>query len=309
MEILNTIIPIFAVIFVGWFAHKKQFMPQEFVAPANRIVFYFAIPAMIFKAISNASFSKNFDITVLGIAIVSLTLSYLLAFGIGKILKLKNGSLGSFIQSSSHANIGYIAFAVAYYYLGNDGLAAAGLFAGFIMIFQNLYSVVALSFWSDKNNPDKTIKSDIIAQVMLNPIIISAGLGIIFSMAEIHLPLFLSRSLDILGGMGLPTALLIIGASLSLGKNRAKLPVIMASSLIKLILLPSVAMGLFVLMGIPDIKRLPILIILGAPTATVTYVMAGEMGGDTELAAAAISICTILSLFSYLLWLHVAGIE
>ena len=306
MEILNTIVPIFTIIFLGWVAHKKRFMPEGFVGPANRIVFYFAIPAMIFKAISKASFSENFDITVLVIALTSLMLSYFLAFGIGRFLKLKNGSLGTFIQSSSHANIGYIAFAVAYYHLGDAGLATAGLFAGFIMIFQNLYSVISLSVCTDKTNPDRPIKTDIITQVMLNPIIISAGLGIIFSVAKITLPVVISRSLDILGGMGLPTALLIIGASLSLGPGRSAFSVITAASMIKLILLPAIALGLFILADVPDAKRLPILIILGAPTATVTYVMAGEMGGNTDLAAATISVCTILSLFTYLFWLHAA---
>ena len=306
MEILNTIIPIFAIIFIGWFAYQRNFIPQSFLDPANRLVFYFAIPAMIFKAISGVSFSHNFDLTVLAIAITALTTGYAMAFAIGKILKLRGDSLGSFIQCSSHCNIGYIAFAVAYYYLGNMGLAAAGLFAGFIMILQNLFSVIALTSLSGRKTSEKSIRANIVAQVMLNPIIISAGIGIVFSIAEIQLPLFISRSLDILGGMGLPTALLIIGASLSLGKVRTQLPVVMASSFCKLILMPAVAMGLCLLMDIPDALRLPILIILAAPTATVTYVMAGEMGGDTDLAAAAISLCTILSLFTYLFWLKVA---
>jgi predicted permease len=305
MEILNTIGPIFTIIFIGWFAHQKNFIPQTFLEPANRIVFYFAIPAMIFKAISGVSFSRKFDFTVLAVALISLTSGYILAYITGRILKLKNGRLGSFIQSSSHANIGYIGFAVAYYYLGNDGLATAGLFAGFIMILQNFYSVITLTSWSDRKTSEKTLKSNIMTQVMLNPIIISAACGIFFSVAEIPLPLFVSRSLDILGGMGLPTALFIIGASLSLDRIRIKFPVALASSLIKLILLPAIALGLFVLWDIPGSQRVPILIILASPTATVTYVMAGEMGGDKDLAAANISLCTILSLFTFLFWLHV----
>jgi malate permease and related proteins len=306
MEILNTIIPIFVIIFIGWFARYMHFIPQNFLAPANRIVFYLAIPAMIFKAVSGASFSHSFDFTVLAVAMLSATLGYLFAYISGTILKLKKGSLGSFIQSSSHCNIGYIAFAVAYYYLGNEGLAKTGLFAGLIMIQQNFYSVIVLAIWSDRKTDEKSVRANIVTQVMLNPIIISAGFGIVFSVAEISLPLFISRSLDILGGMGLPTALLIIGASLSLGQIRIKFPVVIISTVIKLIFLPAIAMGLFMVWDVPAAQRLPILIILAAPTATVTYVMAGEMGGDTDLAAAGISLCTILSLFSYLFWLHVA---
>jgi predicted permease len=65
MHVVSTIIPIFAVVILGWIARRKGFMPQEFLGPANRIVFYMAIPAMIFRAISGASFRTEFNATVL----------------------------------------------------------------------------------------------------------------------------------------------------------------------------------------------------------------------------------------------------
>ena len=48
---------------------------------------------------------------------------------------------------------------------------------------------------------------------------------------------------------------------------------------------------------------LPAMILLAAPTATVSYVMAGALGGDTDLATAVISVSTIASAATYLLWL------
>jgi malate permease and related proteins len=304
MDIFNTIVPIFTVIFIGWFAHHKNFFPKSFLEPANRIVFYIAIPAMIFRAISRASFSQSFNLEVLTVALISLTAVYILAWTCGFFLKLKSGSMGSFIQSSAHCNIGYIAFAVAYYYLGDEGLAATAVFAGFIMIIQNFYSVAALTACAGDIKPGNGIGVRVITQVVLNPIIISAAVGIFFSVAKIPLPVFVSRALDILGGLGLPTALLIIGASLSPGRIRTHLSVVLASCAIKLVLLPALALGIFALWGISGPDRLPILIILASPTATVAYVMAGEMGGDTDMAAAVISLCTVLSSVTFLFWLH-----
>ncbi|RLB72404.1 MAG: AEC family transporter, partial [Deltaproteobacteria bacterium] len=48
---------------------------------------------------------------------------------------------------------------------------------------------------------------------------------------------------------------------------------------------------------------IPAIILLAAPTATLTYVMAREMGGHVDLAVASVSLTTILSAFSYALWL------
>lgn len=306
MNIFNTIVPIFTVIFIGWYAHRRGFFPGTFLAPANRIVFYIAIPAMIFRAISQASFSEKFNPKILAVAVLALTSAYLLAWISGIAFKLRKGRLGSFIQSSAHCNIGYIAFAVAYYYAGDEGLAVAGVYAGFIMILQNFYSVGMLAACDGKNSSTDGIGVKIIIQVVLNPIILSAGAGMLFSAASVRLPVSVSRSMDILGNMGLPTALLIIGASLSLEGMRSNMLLVQAACFIKLVALPAIALALFSAWGISGAGRLPILIILASPTATVAYVMAGEMGGDPDFAAAAISLCTILSSISFLFWLNIS---
>jgi len=55
MPFLTTIVPIFLLILLGLCAKQRGFMPPEFLGPANRLVFYLAIPAMIFRSISKAS--------------------------------------------------------------------------------------------------------------------------------------------------------------------------------------------------------------------------------------------------------------
>jgi predicted permease len=52
---------------------------------------------------------------------------------------------------------------------------------------------------------------------------------------------------------------------------------------------------------------LPGLILLASPSATLTYVMAKEMKGDTDFAVAAISASTMLSATTFSIWLTVAG--
>ena len=74
----------------------------------------------------------------------------------------------------------------------------------------------------------------------------------------------------------------------------------------KLVLLPGLAYLLYHMAGTPRTDYLPLLIILASPTATITYVMAGEMNGDRDFAAAAISINTILSAMTFIFWLTVA---
>ena len=307
MNIITTIIPIFIIIIIGWFARWRGFIPPEFISPANRLVYYIAIPAMIFHSISKASLKTQFDAAVLAITLLSVLAVFAVAWSAGKINRVRRGQLGTFIQTAFHGNLGYIGLAVAYYFLGNEGFVRASIIAGFVMILQNFLAVVALQLNSD--NPSTAgNRFEVAFRILGNPVILSAMAGILFSLSGLRIPLIIDRSLDILSGFALPMALLVIGGSLSFELMQLRILRVLSSSFMKLILLPGLGFALYRLFGLASQDYLPGLILLASPTATITYVMAKEMNGDTDFAVAAISISTMFSAITFTLWLHVAGI-
>lgn len=306
MNILSTIVPIFTVIVLGWFARYRGFIPPEFIGPANRLVYYLAIPAMIFHSISKASLKTKFDITVLIITLLSILVVFAVAWGVGLIRRMQKGQLGTFIQSSFHGNLGYIGLAVAYYSLGNEGFVRAGIIAGFMMILQNFLAVVALQFNTDNSSIAES-RSNVLIGILGNPVILSAIAGILFSLIGIRVPIVIGRILDILSGLALPMALLVIGASLSFELMQLRIFRILCSSFMKLILLPGLGYALYRLFNMALHDYLPGLILLATPTATITYVMAKEMEGDTDFAVAALSFSTLLSAATFSIWFHIAA--
>ncbi len=306
LNIVSTIIPIFSVIILGWLARWKGFIQQEFLEPANRLVYYLAIPALIFRAISKASLKTQFDAMVLVITLFSAVVIFAFAWGMGFLLRLRLGQLGTFIQTTFHGNLGYIGLAIAFYLLGNEGFVRASIIAGFLIILQNFLSVISLQFNSD----DISVKGNklyIVLKILGNPVILSALAGILFSLSGLKMPLVIDRSLHILGGLALPMALLIIGASLSFELMQLRILRVISSSLLKLILLPGIGFLLYRIFGIAVQDYLPALILLASPTATITYVMAREMGGDVDFAVAAISTSTLISSVTFTLWINIAG--
>ena len=306
MDIVITIIPIFTIIILGWFANVRGFIPGEFLAPANRLVYYIAIPAMIFRSISGSSFTSQFNIQVMVFALLSILVIFGFAWGAGLITRIRQEQMSVFVQDSFHGNLGYIGFAVAYYYLGEEGLTRASIIAGFMMILQNLLAVTVLALYSNHLSM-KEEKWHIALRIMRNPIILSVIGGMIFSISHIHMPLVIDRSLDILSGLALPMALLIIGASLSFKLMRLNMLTVLSSGIIKLVLLPGLGFLFFKLSGLAPAEYLPGLILLASPTATVSYVMAKEMNGDTDFAVAAISTSTLMSAITFTVWLNIAG--
>ena len=302
-EVFSTIIPIFAIVLLGWQARRRGFTPPEFLGPANRLVYYLAIPAFIFRSISKASLASQFQGTTLFITLGAAAGAYAIAWSICLMRRMPAERAGTFIQTAGHGNLGYVGLSIAFYFLGDSGLARAGIIAGFLMIVQNTLSVIVLQ----THAPDGRHLNlrALLAKIFGNPVIGSALAGILASALQIPIPLVVQRSLDMLSGLGPPTALLLIGASLSLAVMRENLRPILAAVLIKLILLPGI--GLLVYRGfqLPAADYVPGLILLASPTATVTFVMSKEMQGDADFAVAAISASTLLSAFTFLFWLMV----
>jgi len=302
LHVVHTIAPVFIVILLGWFLNWRGFIPSRLIGPLNRLVYYLAIPAMIFREVARSSFAIYFDTSLLAATLLPLSIVFLIALLAGKAWSLDRRDRGTFIQSSLHGNLGYIGLAVCYYLLGEKGFTSASILAGFLMLFQNLVSVIGYQVASAGTADGRRLWF-FIKKIVGNPVIGSALAGIAFSLLEIRIPEIIDRCLRIISGMALPSALLVIGASLSFGLMRSHLRLVLAAGLLKLLVLPAFGVVAYRLLDIPTARFLPGLILLAAPTATVTFVMAGEMNGSTELATASISTNTLLSALTFILWL------
>jgi len=302
LHVVHTIGPIFIVILLGWFLNWRKFIPSSLIAPLNRLVYYLAIPAMIFSGVAKASFAVHFDPLLLAATLFPALIVFLIALFITGVCSLDRQHKGVFIQSSFHGNLGYIGLAVCYYLLGEKGFTSASILAGFLMLFQNLLAVIGYQLFSGSMGKGRRVWF-FIRKIGGNPVVWSALAGMAFSLFKIPIPETIDRCLTIISGMALPSALLVIGASLSFGLLRSNIRLVLAAGLLKLLALPASGVLAYLLLHIPSAQFLPGLILLASPTATITFVMAGEMNGSTDLATAAISTNTLLSALTFILWL------
>ena len=189
--------------------------------------------------------------------------------------------------------------AVVFYALGQPGLASAGLIATCLIVGQNLLAVTTLARWG----ASRVDGASYFRAVGLNPIILATLMGMSLALAGVKLPGFLDRTLEILAGLGAPLALLIVGANLSesrLGGAWGNLAVMQA---FKLLIIPTLGFILLRLTGAASMPSAVAVVLLSSPTATLTVIMANQMGGDPELSSRAISSSHLISVLSYSFWL------
>jgi predicted permease len=306
LNIVTTIIPIFVIILFGWLARIYSFIRADFIAPANRLVFYFSLPAMIFRSVSKVPLNGQFDGWAIALALLSIGLVFCLAWTWVSIVRIPRSQRGTLIQNSFHGNLSYIGLAVSFYYMGREGFVRASILAGFMMILQNVLAVIALQVHAEKNLSSANRRTAVF-KIAGNPIILSVLAGILVSATAVSVPVVVGRCLDILSDLALPMALLIIGASLSFDMVRSRPGAVIFTAMLKLVILPGIGYMLYRFYALPPESSLPGVILLASPTATTNYVMAREMGGDSDLAVANISLNTLLSALTFTLWLRIAG--
>ncbi len=299
----NTILPVFSIILLGYGLKLKGVIPFSYIKPTNQIVYYVAIPAMLFNAIAKTPFGANFHVGAVGCIVATLVVLLLLALVAARALRIEASRRATFVQSCFHGNIGYMSYAIVFYALGDASFARMAILSGFLIVFQNILSIWTLTTYGNRTasraGTREAPRLDILRHAFHNPIILTVFAGLTYSTLGPPMPHPVQQFLNILGGMALPTALLLIGASLSFRSLHGFGKDIVAIGALKLVCLPVLGYAFMRMAHVPDELLLSAIILLASPPATVTYVMAVEMGGDPELAATSVSVLTLISALSY----------
>ena len=136
-QILLIVLPVFIVIGVGFGLRKTAILSQEFIYQLNRLVFYVALPLLLFHKISSAEFSESFNPVLIAGVVGATALTFFLTYLYGVIRGYPAYRVGAFSQASSRSNVAYIALAICFNAYGEEGLAAAGIIAGLMVPAMN----------------------------------------------------------------------------------------------------------------------------------------------------------------------------
>jgi hypothetical protein len=134
--------------------------------------------------------------------------------------------------------------------------------------------------------------------IVTNPLLLACAAGLSYSLTPWALPAPIERTLSLFGRFTLPAALLCIGASLASTPLRGQVGRALAATGIKLAAAPLTGLLVARFIGADATETAVALIMLACPTAVASYVLAGQLGGDEDLAASAVVVSTIGSIAS-----------
>ncbi len=281
---LNVTAPILILLVLGVTFRRTGFIDQNFIDIANRFVFNITLPCLLFFSLAKTPLTQSAN-TPLFLFGVLFTLASALLFWLLSLILIAPDKRGVFIQGAFRGNLGIIGIALCINAYGPEVLAVASLYMALIAIIDNPLSILILK--SKEHSPHKAI--------LTNPIIIAVVSGILFSALQIPLPGFISKSGQYLAQMTLPLALICIGGSLYWHNFQHHHKEVLWATLCKLIVMPLLGILLAIELGFRGQDLGLLYLMLSAPTAVSSYIMAKKLTAYGTIAAEIIALTTASS--------------
>lgn len=307
---INSTVPIFLVMIVGWAIKQLGVIDDHFANVANKYVFKVALPVLLFRDLSKADFYSQFDIRFVGYCAI-VTIAMFGGVWIFTDLLMKDKTMrGSFIQCSCRSSAAILGMAFIQNMYSETGMAPLMIVAA-VPLF-NVISVIALTFKANpvdgvsiEDMPKKEGIKKAFFNILTNPIIIGIIIGLLASLVRLQLPAILDKTVNSIAQTATPIALICIGAGFEGRKAVKKIKPALAGTFIKLIGLAAIFIPIAVYMGFRNQELMAILIMLASPTTVTSYIMAKNMNNDEVLASSIIVLTTVLSSITLTGWIFI----
>ena len=97
---LNSTVPIFFIILIGWFLRQKDMLNDGFLSAGNKFVFSVALPALLFRDISGADIRNVFDLKYVLYCMIVTSCMFWGIWLFTELFMKDRSMIGAFVQAS-----------------------------------------------------------------------------------------------------------------------------------------------------------------------------------------------------------------
>ncbi|WP_366655764.1 AEC family transporter [Fodinicurvata sp. EGI_FJ10296] len=301
--IVFAVLPVFLMLFVGNLLRRVRFLDEAFWPAAEKLTFMVLIPALLLRSVATADLSGVAILPMAGAVVATILVGFALSEILRRVLDIPGPAHTSVVQGTIRFNV-YIALPVIAGVFGPEGVALVAVPIAVIPPTVNVLSIWSLARHGAAQSPTLAGTALTIAR---NPFILATLAGALLNVTAIGLPPVIRQMVDIMADASLLIGLLVAGAGLRLTLDRSRVALAVLATGLRFVVMPAVAFVACLIAGIDGIAMGTVVVFSSVPTATASYVLARQMGGDADLMAVIITLQTGLGLISIPLTLYLIG--
>jgi predicted permease len=304
--LIDVILPVFLVMGFGYVAVWKGYFSDSGVDGLMKFTQGFAIPCLLFRAISTLDLQQNFDLTLLA------------SFYTGALAGFVTGLLGARYlfgrDWEDSIAIGFCCLFSNSLLLGlpitERAYGVSALEANYAIIaihspFCYMVGITAMEIARNRGGSVAALPGKVLKAMFNNALIVGISLGFIVNLGGIPLPSVLTDAIDLMIRAALPAALFGLGGVLYRYRPEGDMRTILFVVAVSLVLHPLIAWGLVRANDLSDAALRSATVTAAMAPGVNAYVFANMYGKAKRVAASAVLVGTALSILTVWVWLAV----
>lgn len=306
IAVFNALIPVIAIILLGMLLRRTPLFTDESWLGFENLCYFVLFPSLLIKTLATAKiasselllFSAMVLFAIFGMSLLLLLFQPLMRRWLG----IGGASFTSLFQGATRWH-GFIALSIVGLLYGDEGVAYMAIIMAVIIPPLNVINVSVLARFTDGDSG----LGDVLRKLLKNPFIIACVIGATLNLTGIGLPPQIYSLFDILGGGALGLGLLTVGAGLHFSLVLDHRLLVSFGAAIRLLGMPLLMFTGAWLFGIEGVPRTVAVIAAAVPTASTSYILARQMGGDAPLMANLITVQVVAAALTLPVMIWLAG--
>jgi predicted permease len=294
-RIVGLTAPLFVLVLLGYALTRWRRWPKAVADALTRFVFSVAIPALLFRLMSDFSKLPEGDARLLiayfGACIVVFVLARFIA---ARFFGLDGVAQSVFALGGIFANNVLLGIPLAKVTLGEASLPVISL----VLVFNSLllWTLVTVSVeWARHRALSWSGYVQAAKAVLANPVVASILIGTGWGLAALPLPAFVDQTLALISEAAIPLSLIALGMGLAEYGIREGWRVSAAITVLKLAVQPAVVWLLAWMLALPPLETHAIVMLASLPVGANVYLMSRQFNTLGGPVAASLVLSTALA--------------
>ncbi|MFZ6027352.1 MAG: AEC family transporter [Chloroflexota bacterium] len=282
---LNNLLPIFIIAGIGYTVGRLMNIPPR---NFSVITYYVFNPCLVISIFIKNQLQSGDVLRMMAYALAVFTACALVAWLLGKFLRLERRLLAAVVLTSMLMNTGNLGIPVNLFAFGETAMALASIYFVTNFVFANTAGVMVASLGaaSPRTALVNLLKVPTTYAMILAMIVVQMGW---------KLPLPIERAVDLLGNAAVPSMLVLLGLQLQNARWTGQNLALGLVTSTRLLIAPLIAVALVPLFGLQGVARQTGILESAMPTAVVSTVLSSEYDVEPAFVSTAIFVTTLLS--------------
>ncbi len=308
--LVEPVLFVFGLVALGYLAGASGYLRSETGDALSEFAIGVALPLLLFRTMIGADFHGSAPWSLWATYFIAVTVAWTAGHLVTTRMFGRDGQAGVVGGvSSAFSNLVLLGIPFMLGVFGQEGFEILSLIVSVHLPTMMMASIILFEIFGPRRSEPMhpvVIIRDFLRKILTNPLIVGILAGLAWRATGVPMPGLATRFIDALANIAGPVALFAMGLGLKKFGISGNIKPALALSVLKLMLMPAVALLFAWLFGLPPLSAKVAVAAASLPSGVNSYLIATQFGTGQALASNQMTIATACAVVTTAFWLTIA---